>query len=683
MKILITGANGFVGGHVSRYLTAQGMECVALDVKGAPEQGVYAARYTWDDLDALDIGTFDGVIHLAGKAHDTKNVSDPQSYFDVNVGLTRRLLGEVLKCKSSKVLKFVFFSSVKACADTVEGVLTEECEPNPQTPYGKSKLEAEKEVLKFESAKVLKLGEEERGEVLKFESAKVLKCHNPDMQSSALKEDLQNFRTLELQNFRTFILRPAMICGPGSKGNMNLLAKVVRSGIPWPLGAFENKRSFASIENVSRVLEALLTKDIEPGIYQVADDEPLSTNQVIENLAKELGKKPRIWRLPRGLMRGVARVGDLLHLPLNSERLKKLTESYVVSNAKLLRALGWESLLRPLLRPLSGRNDVIKKEEAREPQAFNHEFVTTEWSQKRKFVLSLGRLHPLKGLDLLISAWEEIKRSAKVLKCESAKVEEEGSGKVEAKATEDGKAAQNFRTLELSNFRTIPWQLIIAGPDEQGTREKLIRLCQGFHLRDAYGGQDGGQEAKSEKLKLKIAEVRELADAGDADIVFLGPVHGEAKWNLMKQADIFVLPSRSENFGIVVGEALSCGVPVVTTDVGVWGGGEVLKCESSKVLKLEERGESEKLKAKSEKLEEETPRQGEAVPKRTLCQGEGVPGLIVVETSAEGIAEGLERMMALSDAERHEMGQQGCEWVKRELSWESVAKQMVEAYEKF
>jgi glycosyltransferase involved in cell wall biosynthesis len=96
---------------------------------------------------------------------------------------------------------------------------------------------------------------------------------------------------------------------------------------------------------------------------------------------------------------------------------------------------------------------------------------------------------------------------------------------------------------------------------------------------------------------------------------------------------------------------------------------------------LEERGESEKLKAKSEKLEEETPRQGEAVPKRTLCQGEGVPGLIVVETSAEGIAEGLERMMALSDAERHEMGQQGCEWVKRELSWESVAKQMVEAYE--
>jgi nucleoside-diphosphate-sugar epimerase len=177
MKVLITGANGFVGSYLSRYLMAQGIECVALDVTGAPEGGVYAERYTWDELDTLDLSTFDGVIHLAGKAHDTKNTSDPQSYFDINVGLTKRVVGAVLKCESSKVLKletprqggalpgecafkFIFFSSVKACADTVEGVLTEECEPNPQTPYGQSKLEAEGEVLKCLSSKVLKLKEE-------------------------------------------------------------------------------------------------------------------------------------------------------------------------------------------------------------------------------------------------------------------------------------------------------------------------------------------------------------------------------------------------------------------------------------------------------------------------------------------------------------------------------------------
>ncbi len=61
-------------------------------------------------------------------------------------------------------------------------------------------------------------------------------------------------------------------------------------------------------------------------------------------------------------------------------------------------------------------------------------------------------------------------------------------------------------------------------------------------------------------------------------------------------------------------------------------------------------------------------------------QGEAAPGLIVVETSVEGIAQGVRRMMALSDAERKEMGRQGCEWVRREFSWESVARQMVEAY---
>jgi nucleoside-diphosphate-sugar epimerase len=334
MRVLITGANGFVGGNVSRYLMAQGIECVALDVKDAPEQGVYAARFTWDDLDTFDLGTFDGVIHLAGKAHDTKNTSDPKSYFDVNVGLTKRIVGEVLKCKpaslgatpsqgSSKVLKFIFFSSVKACADTVEGVLTEDCAPNPQTPYGKSKLEAEGVV---------------RSALVHYcDSALVEKPDGSDQTPN----ELMNYRTNALSYY---ILRPAMIHGPGNKGNLNLLVKTVQSGMPWPLGAFDNRRSFAGIENVARVLEALLKQDVEPGIYQVADDEPLSTNQLIRLIAESLGKKPQIWRLPCGLMRGVARLGDLLHLPLNSERLKKLTESYVVSNAKLLGALGWQKM---------------------------------------------------------------------------------------------------------------------------------------------------------------------------------------------------------------------------------------------------------------------------------------------------------------------------------------------------
>lgn len=384
MRVLITGANGFVGTNVSRYLTAQGLKCLALDIAGAPEQGDYAARYTWDALEAIPWREVGAVIHLAGKAHDTKNASDPQSYFDINVGLTTRILSalvhycesalveesEKVKAKSEKLgaggsslveseagnskletrgsighggeitheltnyrtnalKKFIFFSSVKACADAVDGVLTEEHVPMPQTPYGTSKLEAEGVVR----------------------SALVHYCDSALVGATAVGDQGLDgsSETNELTNYRTnalscYILRPAMIHGPGNKGNLNLLYKVIQKGIPWPLGAFENQRSFTSIENVSRVLEALIKTDVEPGTYQIADDEPLSTNQVIGLIAASLGRTPKTWSIAPGLMRRVARVGDVLHLPLNSERLKKLTESYVVSNRKLLRALGWQKM---------------------------------------------------------------------------------------------------------------------------------------------------------------------------------------------------------------------------------------------------------------------------------------------------------------------------------------------------
>ena len=70
----------------------------------------------------------------------------------------------------------------------------------------------------------------------------------------------------------------------------------------------------------------------------------LPTNELIEEICKSLGKKALIWRLPKGLMNGVAKVGGWLHLPLNPERLRKLTEDYVASNAKIKAALGIEKM---------------------------------------------------------------------------------------------------------------------------------------------------------------------------------------------------------------------------------------------------------------------------------------------------------------------------------------------------
>jgi len=135
-----------------------------------------------------------------------------------------------------------------------------------------------------------------------------------------------------------------MIHGPGNKGNLNLLYKLVQKGFPWPLGTFENKRSFTSIDNLTYLISQIIEKDIETGIYQVADDETLSTNDLIHLIASAQSRKSRIWNISKKLISLSARLGDVLHLPINSERLKKLTESYVVSNQKIKKALGIEKM---------------------------------------------------------------------------------------------------------------------------------------------------------------------------------------------------------------------------------------------------------------------------------------------------------------------------------------------------
>ena len=129
-----------------------------------------------------------------------------------------------------------------------------------------------------------------------------------------------------------------MIHGKGNKGNLNLLVKWVKKGLPWPLAAFENKRSFASMGNVDYIVKELLNKDVDSGIYPVCDDEAISTNELIQIICGCLGKKARLWRIPRGIIRATARLGDMLHLPLNNERLGKLSENYVVNNADLKKA---------------------------------------------------------------------------------------------------------------------------------------------------------------------------------------------------------------------------------------------------------------------------------------------------------------------------------------------------------
>ena len=123
-----------------------------------------------------------------------------------------------------------------------------------------------------------------------------------------------------------------------------MLYNIVKKGFPWPLGAFENKRSFVSVDNVCFVVKKLIEESICSGIYHLADDEVLSTNELVRLIGEVLGKKVRVWHVNQDMMKGCARVGTWFGLPLNDERLRKLTENYVVSNRKIKTVLGIEKM---------------------------------------------------------------------------------------------------------------------------------------------------------------------------------------------------------------------------------------------------------------------------------------------------------------------------------------------------
>jgi len=283
MKITITGISGFVGQNLNKYLIENGSTIFPLSLRDK----------AWKDQLERES---QAIIHLAGKAHDTANTAADAEYFTINRDLTIQLFDQFL---ASEIRDFFYFSSVKAVADTVAGVLTEDTLPQPLTPYGKSKRQAEEYLL----AQELPAGK------------------------------------------RLFIIRPCMIHGPGNKGNLNLLYKIVEKGLPWPLASFDNERSFLSIDNLSFLVGQMLNKaEICSGVYNFADDEALSTNQLVSLLASRRGKKAKLWKIAPGLIRTLVKVGDLIPLPINSERLKKLTESYVVSNAKIKQALALQKL---------------------------------------------------------------------------------------------------------------------------------------------------------------------------------------------------------------------------------------------------------------------------------------------------------------------------------------------------
>lgn len=238
------------------------------------------------------------IINLVGKAHDHQGMASEHDYYYTNLELSKNIFQVFLQ---SSVNLLVHISSLAALEEFESTIPLQESDPcNPVSWYGKSKRSAEEWLLSQ------KLPPEKR----------------------------------------LIILRPPMIHGSGDKGNLGLLYKIIRRGIPYPLASFDNKRSFISIDNFVFFIKQVVEKHecLPSGIYHISDDEYISTKQIIGVIKEITGKNVSDFALPKYIVKAVARLGDFLPIPLNSKRLKKMTGDLLVSNEKIKNYLEMERL---------------------------------------------------------------------------------------------------------------------------------------------------------------------------------------------------------------------------------------------------------------------------------------------------------------------------------------------------
>jgi nucleoside-diphosphate-sugar epimerase len=303
MNILITGIRGFVGLSLIKALkkeyTIYGLDIVTSEMEDVEKV------YTFDEL--ADIPNVEVVIHLAGKAIEANGFSEALEYFEANVILTRKIFNWFSKSSAGT---FIFLSSIKAAADQLkECSLTENIEPKPFGVFGESKLLAEKYIL----------------------SQYVI-------------------------DKNVYILRPCIIIGEGHIGNKNIkrMFNWVLRGYPFPFGRFECRRSFTSIDNLIFVLKQLFIQKCPSGIYNIADDESFSVNEIFEIMGSVLGKRVRIWRLNKSIIKFVSIIGTRFNCIFDDYRYKKLSSNFVVSNEKIKKELGIKRM------PVSSLNGLTK-----------------------------------------------------------------------------------------------------------------------------------------------------------------------------------------------------------------------------------------------------------------------------------------------------------------------------------
>ena len=306
MRVLITGAAGFIGGSLCGRLRDVGHEVTACSRSRVEQPGIFYVRSPelgpesdWSGA----LTNVDAVVHLAGLAHVTSEKPDAEAdekYLRINAEGSRNLAKQ---CAHAGIKHFVFLSSCHAVAAESDDVLTDQTRPQPVTAYGRSKLAAEE----------------------------------------AIKSVLAD------SDCAWTILRPPLVYGPGNKANFGLLVKLVQTGLPLPLASVRNRRSFIYVENLVDLIANFLGNPKAFGkTFLPSDGEDLSTAELIEKIARaEAGNlkleckgggcaanRARLFPFPEKILKAMGCLPGL-------GALRKLTSSLYVDSQPIGQDLGW------------------------------------------------------------------------------------------------------------------------------------------------------------------------------------------------------------------------------------------------------------------------------------------------------------------------------------------------------
>lgn len=301
-QVLITGATGFVGQVLREHISKKNFEIKVVTRQpqklSCPTINVGQINGLTDWKPALE--GVEVVIHLAAYAHVTQRSQiNTDTNYETNVLGTENL---VKHCISANVKQFIFISSIGAVASFSNKPITEESPCIPDTIYGKSKLEAEKDLIYL--------------------------TKNTDLTYT--------------------IIRPPLVYGRGNPGNMARLQKLIRRNISLPFAKIANQRSFIYVDNL---VDAIITCIHHPKAHNqtflVSDGQDLSTPELISKIAYHSQQSCHQLAVPIPFLKAAGYFGDLWEaitrrpIPLNSDTIAKLISSLTIDSSKIRQVLDW------------------------------------------------------------------------------------------------------------------------------------------------------------------------------------------------------------------------------------------------------------------------------------------------------------------------------------------------------